>query len=143
MMNDLVKLTDVKTKVLTKKGANEFTARTAAGALNLDMTLDPKSGMPKSADFPMGPQTAHIERVYESGGFNQWADPITAAGTQAFEALRASEELHRATFSNISDAVFMADDAGKFTFVCPNVDVIFGFTPDEVFAVGRLGAVPR
>ena len=60
--------------------------------------------------------------------------------TQAFEALRASEELHRATLGNISDAVFMADDTGKFTFVCPNVDVIFGFTPDEVFALGRLGA---
>lgn len=66
--------------------------------------------------------------------------PGNGGRTQAFEALRASEELHRATLSNISDAVFMADDAGKLTFVCPNVDVIFGFTPDEVFAVGRLGA---
>ena len=66
--------------------------------------------------------------------------PENGGKTQAFEALRASEELHRATLSNISDAVFMADDTGKFTFVCPNVDVIFGFTPDEVFAHGRLGA---
>ena len=58
---------------------------------------------------------------------------------QAYEALRASEELHRATLSNISDAVFIADDAGRFTFVCPNVDIIFGYSPDEVFAFGRLG----
>src|SRR5262245_51626352 len=57
---------------------------------------------------------------------------------QAYEALRASEELHRATLSNISDAVFIADDAGRFTFVCPNVDVIFGYSPDEVFDFGRL-----
>ncbi len=57
---------------------------------------------------------------------------------QAYEALRASEELHRATLSNISDAVFIADDSGQFTFVCPNVDVIFGFSPDEVFASGGL-----
>lgn len=57
---------------------------------------------------------------------------------QAYEALRASEELHRATLSNISDAVFIADDSGKFTFVCPNVDVIFGYSPDEVFASGGL-----
>jgi PAS domain S-box-containing protein len=60
---------------------------------------------------------------------------------QSYEALRASEELHRATLQNISDAVFMVDDAGSFTYVCPNVDVIFGFTPDEVRAKGRLGAV--
>ena len=63
--------------------------------------------------------------------------PENGGKTQAFEALRASEELHRATLSNISDAVFMADDTGKFTFVCPNVDVIFGYTPDEVFAHER------
>jgi len=60
---------------------------------------------------------------------------------QSFEALRESEELHRATLSNISDAVFMADDEGKFTFVCPNVDVIFGFSPDEVLQMGRLEAL--
>jgi two-component system, LuxR family, sensor kinase FixL len=58
---------------------------------------------------------------------------------EAFEALRESEELHRATLSNISDAVFLADDAGMFTFICPNVDVIFGYVPDEVRAMSRLG----
>ena len=57
---------------------------------------------------------------------------------RAFEALRESEELHRATLSSISDAVFMANDAGEFTYVCPNVDVIFGFSPDEVRARGTL-----
>src|SRR5262245_32371570 len=39
----------------------------------------------------------------------------------AFEALRASEELHRATLTSISDAVFLTDDEGAFKFVCPNV----------------------
>ena len=58
---------------------------------------------------------------------------------RAFEALRTSEELHRATLGNISDAVFLADDDGVFTYVCPNVDVIFGYTPDEVQAMGRIG----
>jgi two-component system, LuxR family, sensor kinase FixL len=66
--------------------------------------------------------------------------PGNGGREQAFEALRQSEELHRATLSSISDAVFMADDAGVFTYVCPNVDVIFGFTPDEVRAKGTLGA---
>ena len=57
---------------------------------------------------------------------------------RAFEALRESEELHRATLSNISDAVFLTDDEGVFTFICPNVDVIFGYVPDEVQAMGRI-----
>ena len=58
---------------------------------------------------------------------------------RAFEALRTSEELHRATLENISDAVFLADVEGAFAYVCPNVDVIFGYTPDEVQAMGRIG----
>ena len=58
---------------------------------------------------------------------------------RAFEALRTSEELHRATLENISDGVFLADVEGAFAYVCPNVDVIFGYTPDEVQAMGRIG----
>jgi PAS domain S-box-containing protein len=57
---------------------------------------------------------------------------------RSFEALRASEELHRATLINISDAVFLTDDNGVFTFVCPNVDVIFEYVPDEVHAMERI-----
>jgi PAS domain S-box-containing protein len=57
---------------------------------------------------------------------------------KAYEALRESEELHRATLTSISDAVFVADDEGAFTYICPNVDVIFGYTPDEVQAMGRI-----
>ena len=60
---------------------------------------------------------------------------------RAYRALHDSEELHRATLSNISDAVFLTDDAGVFTFICPNVDVIFGYLPDEVQAMTRIGAL--
>jgi PAS domain S-box-containing protein len=58
---------------------------------------------------------------------------------RGYQALRDSEELHRATLGSISDAVFLADDEGAFTFICPNVDVIFGYVPDEVQAMGRIG----
>jgi PAS domain S-box-containing protein len=58
---------------------------------------------------------------------------------RGYQALRESEELHRATLGSISDAVFLADDQGAFTFICPNVDVIFGYVPDEVQAMGRIG----
>lgn len=48
------------------------------------------------------------------------------------QALHDSEELHRITLMNMSDAVFITDDHGAFTYVCPNVDVIFGHTEDAV-----------
>jgi PAS domain S-box-containing protein len=48
------------------------------------------------------------------------------------EALRESEELHRLTLSTISDAVFITDNAGVFTYICPNVDVIFSYSYQEV-----------
>lgn len=54
------------------------------------------------------------------------------------QALRESEELHRITLSNVSDAVFITDDEGVFTFICPNVDVIFGYGMDDVRTMGRI-----
>jgi PAS domain S-box-containing protein len=60
---------------------------------------------------------------------------------RAYQELRESEELHRATLTNISDAVFLTDDEGRFTFVCPNVHVIFGYSPDEVRTFGRINGL--
>jgi PAS domain S-box-containing protein len=53
-------------------------------------------------------------------------------------ALRESEELHRVTLLSMSDAVFITADDGTFTFVCPNVDVIFGYEEHEVHAMERI-----
>jgi hypothetical protein len=33
----------------------------------------------------------------------------------------------RTTLSHISAAVFLTDDEGRFTFIRPNLDVIFGY----------------
>ncbi len=52
--------------------------------------------------------------------------------------LRESEELHRITLASISDAVFVTDGSGALTFICPNVDVIFGRTHDEVQELGHI-----
>jgi PAS domain S-box-containing protein len=65
-------------------------------------------------------------------------EPTNGGRARAYQALRESEELHRATLSNISDAVFLTDDEGLFTFICPNVDLIFGYVPDEVQAMARI-----
>ncbi|EMA26495.1 bacterio-opsin activator domain-containing protein [Haloarcula argentinensis] len=46
--------------------------------------------------------------------------------------LRQSEELHRVTLSNMTDTVLMTNEDGEFTYVCPNVHFIFGYTDDEI-----------
>src|SRR5688572_27467623 len=58
--------------------------------------------------------------------------------TVSAQALRESEELHRITLLNMSDAVFITDDNGVFTFICPNVDVIFGHSHDDVRRMQRI-----
>jgi PAS domain S-box-containing protein len=64
--------------------------------------------------------------------------PTNGGRARAYQALRESEALHRLTLESISDAVFVTDDDGRFTFICPNADVIFGYAPDEVQAMGRI-----
>ena len=51
---------------------------------------------------------------------------------EAERSLATSEELHRVILSTISDAVFITDDEGQFTFICPNTQIIFGYSHDEV-----------
>lgn len=58
---------------------------------------------------------------------------------QRLEAeLRESEELHRTVLENITDAVFLTRENGDFTFVCPNSDVIFEYSPEEIHAMGNI-----
>ncbi|REA02851.1 bacterio-opsin activator [Haloferax sp. Atlit-6N] len=46
--------------------------------------------------------------------------------------LRRSEELHRVTLNNMTDTVLITDESGAYTYVCPNVHFIFGYTADEL-----------
>ncbi len=57
---------------------------------------------------------------------------------RAPECLRPSQELHELVLSNISDAVFITDEAGRFTYICPNVHNIFGRSFDEVTSMGSI-----
>ncbi len=61
--------------------------------------------------------------------------------TVPLHVLKESEELHRITIINMSDAVFITDDDGLFTYICPNVDVIFGWRQDEVQAIARISGL--
>lgn len=61
--------------------------------------------------------------------------------TCANVGFRDFEELHRAAFASISDAVLLTDDDGRFTYVCPNVHVVFGYSPAEVYALGSIDSL--
>jgi PAS domain S-box-containing protein len=55
--------------------------------------------------------------------------------------LRRSEELHRVTLNNMTDTVLMTDEAGEYTYVCPNVHFIFGYDADEIRDRGTIDAL--
>jgi len=55
------------------------------------------------------------------------------------EELRESEELHRVTLNNMTDTVLVTDDDGEFTYVCPNVHFIFGYSVEELYEFGSIG----
>ncbi|WP_264554639.1 bacterio-opsin activator domain-containing protein [Halocatena marina] len=55
--------------------------------------------------------------------------------------LRQSEELHRVTLNNMTDTVLITDDSGAYTYVCPNVHFIFGYTANEIRELGTIDAL--
>jgi PAS domain S-box-containing protein len=63
----------------------------------------------------------------------------TATEQRRLEAeLRESERLHRITLNNMTDTVLVTDEAGRFTYVCPNVHFIFGYTAEEIHELGSI-----
>jgi PAS domain S-box-containing protein len=65
-------------------------------------------------------------------------DHVEEHGTAA-KALQQSESLHRDVMALVSDAVFIADDAGRLTYVSPNTQFIFGHGPEDILRQGRIG----
>lgn len=57
---------------------------------------------------------------------------------QLADRLRRSEELHRVTLNNMTDTVLVTDADGEFTYICPNVQFIFGYTVEEIEAFGTV-----
>jgi PAS domain S-box-containing protein len=52
--------------------------------------------------------------------------------------LRASEELHRVTLNNMTDTILITDEDDAYTYVCPNVHFIFGYTAEEIHEMGTI-----
>jgi two-component system, sensor histidine kinase and response regulator len=48
------------------------------------------------------------------------------------EAIHESEKQYRLLLDNIPDVVWTADDRGKCVFITPNIEAIYGYTPQEI-----------
>ncbi|MFC1833100.1 PAS domain S-box protein [Thermodesulfobacteriota bacterium] len=54
------------------------------------------------------------------------------------KSLMEEKAVNELILSNISDAVFITGDTGDFTYICPNTDLIFGYTAEEVQSLGNM-----
>ncbi len=57
----------------------------------------------------------------------------------AAKASHEAEALHREVMSVLSDAVLIADDTGRLTYVSPNAHFIFGYAAADILKQGRVG----
>ena len=53
------------------------------------------------------------------------------------EAKRRSEERYRRLVANLPDVVWSSDQNGRTVFISPNVEAVFGFTPEEICVNGE------
>lgn len=93
-----------------------------------------KSGKTRIWDFKSAPvgKDRHGHRLVISAAVDKTEQLVAEA------AIQESEELHRIILDSISDAVFITDDDGNFTFVCPNAHVIFGYPYEEVMVKNNI-----
>jgi two-component system cell cycle sensor histidine kinase/response regulator CckA len=62
----------------------------------------------------------------------------TAELSAANAALSASEEHSRIVLSSISDAILIADPAGRPVYISPNAEQVIGFSSSQLFALSSL-----
>ncbi|UPM42565.1 bacterio-opsin activator domain-containing protein [Halocatena salina] len=73
----------------------------------------------------------------ELAGIVVEGDDVTERAS-LYRELRSSEVLHRVTLNNMTDTVLVTDDDGAFTYICPNVHFIFGYTAAEIRDFGTI-----
>ncbi len=56
---------------------------------------------------------------------------------RAEEALRKSEESYRRLLANLPDVTWTTDQTGRTTYMSPNVEQVFGYTPEEFCSGGE------
>ncbi|WP_135852838.1 bacterio-opsin activator domain-containing protein [Halorussus salinus] len=80
---------------------------------------------------PVADESGDVDRLVVAGR-------EVAERVRLEEELRESEELHRVTLNNMTDTVLVTDDDGEFTYVCPNVHFIFGYSAEEIHDLGTI-----
>jgi len=65
-------------------------------------------------------------------------EPTAYGEESACRPTRQIEDLYRYALASVSDVVFLTDADGRFTFISPNVGVIFGYSVAEVGQMGRI-----
>ena len=112
---------------------------------NVEATIAPRTNGVGSADT----ETKLEFRFQPIGGDNSRSDDsrILVQGSLQAERerlereLRQSEELHRVTLTNMTETILVTNDEGEFTYVCPNVHFIFGYTVEEIHEFGTIDAL--
>ena len=110
-------------------------ARTGEQVENYDLSYRSRTGQQFDIQINLSPV---IDRAGQTIGSLCIARDVTEH-KRTERRLRESEALHQFILSSISDAVFITDEAGQFTYICPNVDVIWEHTPPEVAQFGQIG----
>ena len=61
--------------------------------------------------------------------------PVPAPKTGTMPPIQ-SEEMYRLLVANIPDVIWVADEQGHCVFVTPNIERIYGYTPEEIYESG-------
>lgn len=66
---------------------------------------------------------------------------LSEAEQRGQSSISNDDVLHQWVLANISDTVFITQDDGVFTYVCPNIHTVFGYTDYEVWQFGNVNAL--